>query len=112
MNSFNLPIYTPCTNELKAIIESENSFTIDKLETFEVNWDMRTENEILKSEESSGKFIANTIRAVMEPMLANHFGNTCMDKLFERYTMHVTDHLSREEPKYFNIVISLTKKCK
>ncbi|XP_074381328.1 benzoate carboxyl methyltransferase-like [Apium graveolens] len=111
-NSFNLPIYTSCTDELKAIIESENSFTIDRLETFEVNCDTRDENEKIKSDESSGRFIANTIRAVMEPMLASHFGNTFMDKLFERYAMHVTEHLSREEPKYFNIVISLTKKCK
>ncbi|KAK1386994.1 benzoate carboxyl methyltransferase-like [Heracleum sosnowskyi] len=110
INSFNLPIYTPCTDELKAIIESENSFTIDKFETFEVNWDTRNESEILKSEDSSGKFIADTIRAIIEPLLASHFGNTFMDKLFERYAMHVTEHLSKEEPNYFNIVISLTKK--
>lgn len=69
INSFNLPIYTPCTDELKAIIESESSFAIDIFETFEVNWEMRDENEILKSEDSSGKFIANTTRAVMESLL-------------------------------------------
>ncbi|KAK1386990.1 SABATH methyltransferase 22 [Heracleum sosnowskyi] len=110
INSFNLPIYTPCTNELKAIIEFESSFSLDRLETFETNWDMRDGNEILMSEDSSGKLMAKTVRAVMEPLLACHFGNSLMDKLFEKYAMHVTEHLSKEKANYFNIVISLTRK--
>ncbi|KAK1386997.1 Salicylate carboxymethyltransferase [Heracleum sosnowskyi] len=112
INSFNLPVYNPCIDELKAIIESEGTFSLDKLETIEVNWDMRDENEKIKSEKSSGKIMAKTVRAVLEPLLGTHFGYTCMDKLFERYAIHVTEHLSQEETNYFNIVISLTRKCK
>lgn len=55
INSFNLPLYTPCTNELTAIIEAESSFSIDKIETIEVNWDVCDEDEIIKSEDNSGK---------------------------------------------------------
>lgn len=109
INSFNLPIYTPCTNELKAIIEFESSFSLDRLETFETNWDMHDANEIMP-ENSSGKLMAKTVRAVMEPLLASHFGNTLMDKLFEKYAMHVTEHLAKEKANYFNTVISLTRK--
>ncbi|KAK1386991.1 Salicylic acid methyl transferase [Heracleum sosnowskyi] len=110
INSFNLPIYTPWTNELEEIIESESSFSLDRFETFEVNWDTRDDNEILKSEDSSGKFIAKTMRAVFEPLLTSHFGNAFMDKLFEKYAMHVNEHLLIEKTNYFNIVISLTRK--
>ncbi|KAL1803404.1 hypothetical protein ACET3Z_032051 [Daucus carota] len=110
INTFNLPIYTPCTSELKAIIKSEGSFSLNRLETFEVNWDMQDENEELKPEYSSGEFVAKTTRAALEPLLASHFGNILMDKLFVQYAKHVSDHLSKEKTNYFNIVVSLTRK--
>ncbi|KAL1818959.1 hypothetical protein ACET3Z_013828 [Daucus carota] len=111
ISSFNLPLYTPCPDEMKRIIESESSFCVDKLETFEVKWDMRDEDEIIKSEDSSGKFIAKTVRAVMEPLLASHFGKSFMDQIFERFDKHVTEHLFREEKgSYFNILVSLRRK--
>nr|XP_017222934.1 PREDICTED: benzoate carboxyl methyltransferase-like [Daucus carota subsp. sativus] len=112
INSFNLPLYHPCTNELEALIKSESSFSIDRLETFKMNLDMRTEDEIIKSGERSGKYIAKILRAVMEPVLASHFGNNCVDKLFERYAVHASEQLSRTKIESFNIVISLTRKCK
>lgn len=112
INSFNLPLYTPCTAELKAIIESESSFSLDRLETFEVNWNLcSTEDEIMKSENSIVKFIAKTIRAATEPMLASHFGSCYMDQIFERYAMHITEHLSSQKiDNIFNIVVSLKRK--
>ncbi|KAK1355341.1 Salicylic acid carboxyl methyltransferase [Heracleum sosnowskyi] len=111
ITSFNLPFYTPCTDELKAIIESESSFSIDRFETSEVEWDMREEDEIRKSGDTSGKFIARTVRAVAESMLASHFGNTYMDEIFERYATLVNEHLSRVKTDYlFNIIISLIRK--
>lgn len=110
INSFNLPLYFPSISELEALVESESSFSLDRLETFEVNWDMRDKDEIIKSGESSGKFIAKICRAFLEPLLASHFGNTYMDRIFERYAVHTTDQLSREKITCFNIVISLTKK--
>ncbi|KAK1385577.1 hypothetical protein POM88_023312 [Heracleum sosnowskyi] len=108
--SFDLPLYHPNTSELYAIIEYEASFHIDRLETFHINWDMRDEDEIIKSGESSGKFIVKIVRAAMESLLASHFENTCMDKIFERYVMQATEQLSRTKIDGFNIVVSLTRK--
>lgn len=111
INSFNLPLYHPSTSELEAIIESESSFRIDRLETFDINWDMRDEDEIIKSGESTGKFIAKIARAALEPLLTSHFGDNCMDKIFERYAMHATEQLSTTKiDDGFNIVVSLTRK--
>ncbi|KAK1387418.1 salicylate carboxymethyltransferase-like [Heracleum sosnowskyi] len=111
INSFNIPIYHPCADELKTVIGSESSFRLDKLETFEVDWDVRDANDI-RSEDDSGKFIAKTERAVMEPLFAGHFGNTFMDKIFDRFAMHVTEHFSAEKTKtkYLTITLSLTRK--
>jgi len=39
VDSFNLPLYRPFKGEVREIIEDEGSFNIDKLETFEVDWD-------------------------------------------------------------------------
>ncbi|KAK1373615.1 Salicylate/benzoate carboxyl methyltransferase [Heracleum sosnowskyi] len=108
--SLNLPFYTPCIDELKTIIESESSFCLDKLETFEVKWDMHDEDEIIKSKENSGNFIAKTTRVVMESLLASHFGSTFMDKIFERFAKHVTEHLSKGKSNYFSILVSLRRK--
>ncbi|WOG92217.1 hypothetical protein DCAR_0311480 [Daucus carota subsp. sativus] len=111
ITSFNLPLYTTCIDELEAIIGSEDSFSLDRLETSEVNWDIREEDEILKSGESSGKFIAKTIRAVTESMLASHFGDVFIDEIFERFALLVAEHLSRvKTDNLFNIVVSLIRK--
>lgn len=85
---------------MKTVIESESSFRLDKLETFEVDWDMRNECEILRSE----------VRAVMEPLFASHFGSTFIDKIFERFAVHLIEYISREKTKDFTITLSLTRK--
>lgn len=100
-------------DEVKDIVHYEGSFTIDQLETHEVKWDMSSEEvESVSDKNNSGKIVAKTVRAVVEPMLGNHFGtaNSFMDKLFERYALHVGDHVSREKTKGCYILISLTRK--
>ncbi|KAK1372856.1 Jasmonate O-methyltransferase [Heracleum sosnowskyi] len=110
INSFNLPVYKPSVDELSAIIESEGSFSLDKLETIEVNLEKRDENGMVSSEDSIGMIVVKTVRAGLEPLVASHFGPALMDKLFERYAIHLTEHLSKEKIYYFNIVVSLTRK--
>ncbi|GAV76913.1 Methyltransf_7 domain-containing protein [Cephalotus follicularis] len=113
MDSFNLPFYAPFSGEVREIIQKEGSFSLDKLQTFEVNWDP-TENDTNKTfafnNYQSRKNVADCIRAVTEPMLASHFGDAIIDYLFEKYEKHVGEHLCVEKPKFFNIVIVLAKK--
>lgn len=112
-NSFNIPMYFPSKDELKAIIVMDGSFNLDSLESFELNWDVRKEiddRQLGVNKDSSGMFLAKTIRASTEPLLVSHFGNSFIDNIFESYARHADEHLSREKPKFFNIVISLIKK--
>ncbi|KAK2640004.1 hypothetical protein Ddye_027799 [Dipteronia dyeriana] len=39
VDSFNVPSYTPCEEEVREIVEIKGSFNLDKMEIVEVNWD-------------------------------------------------------------------------
>ncbi|OVA03328.1 SAM dependent carboxyl methyltransferase [Macleaya cordata] len=109
LNSFNMPLYEPSPAEVKYVIQNEGSFIINRLETFEINWDGEdAENTTIDKFTSSHK-VANCVRAAYEPLLVCHFGEAIIDELFSRYREIVADHAPREESKHISIVISMTK---
>ncbi|TYH93463.1 hypothetical protein ES332_A13G256100v1 [Gossypium tomentosum] len=113
VDSFNVPYYYPCKEEVREFIEKNGSFILDKLESFEMNWDFEDDicNENFIFEKSkSGQNVANCIRAITESMIASHFGETIIDDLYSRFAQHVGEHLSSEKTKYATIVVSMTKK--
>ncbi|XP_057810717.1 loganic acid O-methyltransferase [Salvia miltiorrhiza] len=76
VDSFNFPLYFTIPQELKAIIESSSSFTIERMEIL---------NNPGKRTLCSAKARATYLRAVFEGMLTNYFGSEVMDGLFDRY---------------------------
>jgi jasmonate O-methyltransferase len=66
LDSFYIPLYGPSEKELREIIiEAEGSFSIDKMAVHEG----LDQNLILPP-----KTIARALRAIMEPIIAQHFG--------------------------------------
>ncbi|XWS74495.1 hypothetical protein CRYUN_Cryun01aG0003000 [Craigia yunnanensis] len=120
VDSFNLPIYTPCKEEVAEIVEREGSFDINELQIFEVDSDplSRDEQKLGKKDlmgfniyTEMGTNVANTVRAVLEPLLCSHFGDAIIDNLFIRFATHVADALSNSKhQKRVNMVVALTKK--
>ncbi|PRQ27081.1 putative jasmonate O-methyltransferase [Rosa chinensis] len=121
VDSFNAPYYAPCAEELKSVLQKDESFIMDRLEAFEIDWDgggdvVDDQANIVNGFEHdqmvaiSGKRVAKTIRAVVESMIEAHFGIEIMDDLFQRYTELVTNHLSNRRTKYINLVISLIRR--
>ncbi|KAL0346465.1 UNVERIFIED_CONTAM: Benzoate carboxyl methyltransferase [Sesamum calycinum] len=114
--SFNVPIYMPCEEEVKTVIQIEGSFNLDKLHAFPVRWDAQDtiinyENNLVFDVHRSGKLVADCVRAFMEPMLAAHFGSSIVDELFGRYAEKMGEHLSEQKySSYYTIVISLSRK--
>ncbi|KAJ4963049.1 hypothetical protein NE237_022988 [Protea cynaroides] len=102
MDSFNLPCYMPSYEEVEAIICGEGSFYLDG--------DDDDNKEFKFDRFISGQKVAKLIRAVLESLIAYHFGDAIIDVLFNRYMEYVSDHLSKEEGKYVNFVISLRRK--
>lgn len=126
MDNFNLPYYAPTSKEVKNIIEEEGSFSLQRLNVFEVDWDagfggafgkkdgtnnMKARNDTSGDDKyKRGQYVSNYMRAVAEPILVRHFGETVMDDLFERFTNKVCESMEKENWPFVNLVISLTKK--
>ncbi|PWA87589.1 salicylic acid carboxyl methyltransferase [Artemisia annua] len=115
INSFNMPIYTPCEYEVRDVIHSEGSFSLDNLSLFEVNWSPNdtdyTNIKDLRNEpiQSLGENTAKVVRAVAEPLLTSHFGNSIIDQVFKKYGERVAEHLAKKNPRHTMLVVSLTK---
>ncbi|CAK9182649.1 unnamed protein product [Ilex paraguariensis] len=113
INSFNLPFYTPYKDEVKTTIETDGSFIIDRLEAFEPKQDPRNkddDDDYVFDKSSFGRSFAKAVRAIVEPMLASHFGHSIMDNLFERFAVCVAEHLAVEKTKSLDIVVALKKR--
>lgn len=112
MSSFNLPYYAPSVNEVKALFKEDNLFDIDHINLFESNWDPfdDSDSDVVFDCNSSGKNVANKcIRAVMEPLIVEHFGEAILDELFTVFASMVSKHLEIMKAKYDVIVVSLKK---
>ncbi|XP_058736169.1 S-adenosyl-L-methionine:benzoic acid/salicylic acid carboxyl methyltransferase 3-like [Vicia villosa] len=117
LDSFNIPNYYPSPSEVNLEVLREGSFAIDKLEVSEVNWNALDRREALdigfeisKSFKDDGYNMAQCIRAVTEPLLVCHFGESVIEEIFERYTNILTDRMSKERTKFTNLTLSLTRK--
>ncbi|CAN8292385.1 unnamed protein product [Cochlearia groenlandica] len=116
IDAFNAPYYAASSGELKMAIEKEGSFSIDRLETNPIDWEGGSINEdsydIVHSKPealASGRRVAKTIRAVVEPMLQPTFGKNVMDELFERYAKIVGEYFYVSSPRYGIVIASLVR---
>ncbi|KAK4253831.1 hypothetical protein QN277_010455 [Acacia crassicarpa] len=107
IDSFNIPVYYPSSSELQLEIEKEGSFTLNRLEVFEVSWNAACGEE--HNDNSEGYKVAQLIRAAAEPLLVNHFGEAIIDDVFHRYQHILADRMSKEKTVLLNLVVSLTK---
>ncbi|KAK6921654.1 SAM dependent carboxyl methyltransferase [Dillenia turbinata] len=77
VDSFNLPAYYPSPTEIKAVVEKNGDFSIEKMEILP-NPAFRTKVPDLKKR-------ATSFRAVYEGILSKHFGSEFVDKLFKLF---------------------------
>ncbi|KAI9111328.1 hypothetical protein K1719_017740 [Acacia pycnantha] len=108
IDSFNIPLYYPSSFELQLEIEKECSFTLNRLEVFEVSWKAACGEE--HNDNSDGYKVSQMIRAVAEPLLLSHFGEAIIDDVFHRYQHILADRMSKEKTVFLNLAVSLTKK--
>ncbi|CAA2952542.1 salicylate carboxymethyltransferase-like [Olea europaea subsp. europaea] len=109
--SFNIPEYTPSPLEVKGEVEKEASFIINCLKVSEINWaECGDKFASSNSFKDDGYNVAKCMRSVAEPLLISHFGESIMDKLFHKYGEILSYCMSKEELKFVNVTISVTKK--
>ena len=114
LNNFNLPFYAPSIEEVKAVIQGEGSFNLDRVHIFEANWDPfdDSNDDVVFDNFVSGENVAKCIRAVIEPVLACFCGEAIMDELFLRYAKNIARHLLKEKTKHVIFTISLKTRVK
>ncbi|KAM3244422.1 hypothetical protein ACQJBY_056007 [Aegilops geniculata] len=111
LDSFNLPLYGPSMEEVKAVVEKSQQFHMNHIKLFETNWDPYDDSEGngVRDSAQSGINVSKTLRAVMEPLFASHFGESVIDELFKKFAYYVEVHLEKEKTKYSVITLSLTR---
>ncbi|KAL6346394.1 hypothetical protein AAG906_033190 [Vitis piasezkii] len=103
MDSFNIPQYAPSPAEVKCEVEKEGSFTINRLEVSQVNWNAYHGEFCPSDAHKDGWYnVAKLIRAVAEPLLVSHFGDGIIEEVFSRYQKIVADRMSRETTEFVN----------
>ncbi|XVE86050.1 hypothetical protein DITRI_Ditri18aG0005200 [Diplodiscus trichospermus] len=97
VDSFNVPRYTPCKEEIGEFVEKEGSFDINELQVFQADSSLGRD-ELLGSNKDlgfnnfyvkMGESIAKGVRAISEPILCSHFGDAIIDKLFTRFATNM-----------------------
>ncbi|CAL0311484.1 unnamed protein product [Lupinus luteus] len=119
MDTFNIPLYSPSASEVKSEILKEGSFSINRVEVSEVHWNayniasnsFDSECGLHKSLSDGGYSVTCTMRAVAEPLLVSHFGESFIDEIFDRYRKNITEAMSKEKTEFVNVSISMTRRA-
>ncbi|CAN6178603.1 unnamed protein product [Urochloa humidicola] len=111
LDSFYIPVYSPSVGEVVAVVEQSGLFNMNHVKLFETNWDPYddSESDVVHDSIKSGVNVSKCIKAVMEPLVASHFGETILDRLFKEYAHRVVKHLEKEKTKHVVIVLSMKK---
>ncbi|KAL0790882.1 hypothetical protein Bca101_007128 [Brassica carinata] len=91
LDSYETQFYAASAAEIEGEVNNEGSFELEKLEIMEVE---KKDNE---DGMSSSELAAKTIRAVQESMLAPHFGEEILNKLFDTYGRMFDEELAKED---------------
>lgn len=111
LHLFNIPQYTPSPAEVEKEVEEEGSFSVSCLVASEVRWAACGGGSFTEADSSDdGYNVAKCMRSVAEPLLVEHFGETIIEKLFEKYEKILTDRMTKEETKFINVTISVKRK--
>ncbi|CAI8609102.1 unnamed protein product [Vicia faba] len=117
VNSFNIPLYYPSLAEVKKEIDTQGSFDINYLETSQVNFaeldnwdDLDFTSKKPQSLKDGGYNLATSFKAIAEPMLTGHFGESVTKEAFNRFLKHLANHMPKDKLRITNITMSLTRK--
>ncbi|XP_061365010.1 loganic acid O-methyltransferase-like [Gastrolobium bilobum] len=96
VDSFNVPFFYSPVKNVKAILETNGSFSMEWMETLDIK-------DIFAI--PSAQVFVSTYRAVLEELIEKHFGGGNMDELFDRYTEKVKEFPDIMNSKKLKIVM-------
>ncbi|CAL2262357.1 unnamed protein product [Prunus armeniaca] len=84
VDSFNLPMYYMSSQELEAAVEQNGYFSIERLEYL----------PRVPVDDTVSEQLASHLRAALEGLIEQQFGEEILDELFDRYRKKVEEQLS------------------
>ena len=112
VDTFNIPNYTPSPSEVKMEILKEGSFAINRLEVSAVNLNHCGNELSLPKQFPGGAYnVAKSARAVLEPLLLDHFGEAIIDEAFWLFQELIADSMSKEKTEIVNVTVYLTRQA-
>ncbi|XP_054794695.1 loganic acid O-methyltransferase-like isoform X3 [Prosopis cineraria] len=88
VDTFNVPTYFPHVKDLKKMLESNEDFSVEKMDSFDCHSSIQPNLEGHVSQ----------CRAVLEVLIGKHFGDGVVDELFARFAEKVM-----ESPEVMNL---------
>lgn len=85
VNSFNLPVYSTSIEELKELIDKVNYFTVERMEEYFLG-SIKVIHNV--------QVMTSHIRAALEGLITNHFGDEIVEELFEDYVKAYAENLN------------------
>ena len=106
-----MPYYAPSIDEVTQLIKKNDLFDIEGIRLLESNWDAHddSDGDTVPDCSSSAENIAKIIRAGIEPLIINHFGEDILDELFMAYTSILEKDLEKGKAMCPVIVVMLKK---
>jgi hypothetical protein len=91
LDSFNLPVYAASVNEVKAVVAQSEVFDINHINLFETSWDPHgdLEGDEIQNSTQSGINVSKSLRAVLGPLLASHFGESFPCSMSYSTNLHI-----------------------
>jgi len=93
------------------LIKHSDLFDIQDIRLFESNWDAHddSDGDVVLDCSSCAKNIAKIIRAIIEPLIRNQFGEDILDELFVVYASVLAKNLEKGKAMCPVIVVILKK---
>ncbi|KAM5572780.1 loganic acid O-methyltransferase-like [Rosa sericea] len=99
VDSFNIPMYTMSPQELKAVVERNGCFSIETITQLPLVVLADRPNMALP------QLLAAHMRAGMEGIVKEHFGEEILDELFDLYLTKCEEHATAVETVTFLVVL-------
>ncbi|KAG6386778.1 hypothetical protein SASPL_151952 [Salvia splendens] len=101
LESYDVHFYAPSKEELEGEVRKEGSFRTEMVEVFEM--------EGANVSRSYGTALAKAVRCIQASMLAHHFGEGILDKLFHHYAALIDQESAKRDVRSTIALLLLTK---
>lgn len=106
LECYEVNFYAPSKEELEEEVRKEGSFKVEMIDKFEQGIDIGSDGDKYSS---YGQAVAKTVRSIQESMIAHHFGEGVLDKLFHQYARLADQEMAKQGLASTHIVLVLTR---